>query len=182
MQGLHTIKNFLTNNECFYILEKFKSELELEPAQITGGNTHKVRKSSVAFINNIESIDKKLQDVLKNLIPVKGYEVTGVGPYQFTEYKVGEFYDWHIDSDNGINKDRYCSISLQLNDDYDNGYLELMGNDGKTVHQCEHGIGTLFIFYSNIRHRVVPVTRGTRYSLVNWISLKKLENYKKTLI
>jgi len=181
MEGLYTIKNFLTEDECSYILKKSKSELELKPGLVVNNDT-KVRKSSVAFISNIDSIDKKIINIVKNNIQVKGYEATNLGPYQFTEYNIGEYYDWHTDSNNGIYKHRYCSIVIQLNDNYDNGYLELIESDGESIHQCEHGIGTLFIFYSNIRHRVVPVTRGTRYSLVNWISLKEIEDYKKTLI
>jgi PKHD-type hydroxylase len=123
-----------------------------------------------------------LKNILKNLIQIKGYEVTALGPYQFTEYKVGEFYDWHTDSNSDEYKHRYCSIVIQLNDEYEGGYLELINESEDNAYKCEHGIGTMFIFYSNIRHRVIPVTNGLRYSLVNWVSLKKIENFKNTLI
>jgi PKHD-type hydroxylase len=178
---MHTINNFLTYDECSDILNKYKSELELKPA-IVVNNDNKVRKSSVAWIDNIDLVDEKLINILKNNIQVKGYEVTGLGPYQFTEYKTGEYYGWHMDSDPIFNRDRYCSIVIQLNDEYDGGYLELMNEDKKSTHICQHGTGTLFIFYSHIEHRVTEITNGTRYSLVNWISLKKINNFQKTLI
>lgn len=183
MDKLHTIENFLSNDECLNILTKYKSELKLIPAKVAGMETTDKRKSSVAFINNIENVDERLKTYLKNLIQIKGFEVTGLGPYQFTEYKVGEYYDWHTDSSkDGEYKDRFCSIVIQLNDEYEGGYLQLKDESGDNTIQLDKGVGTMYIFYSNIRHRVMPVTSGTRYSLVNWVSLKEIENFKKTLI
>jgi PKHD-type hydroxylase len=183
MDKLHTIKNFLSNEECSNILNKFKTELELKPGRVAAGNSEK-RKSSVAFVDNIDLVDDKLKTILKNLIQIKGFEVTGLGSYQFTEYKVGEYYDWHTDSSptDDLYKDRFCSIVIQLNDEYEGGYLQLKDESGDNTIQLDKGIGTMYIFYSNIRHRVMPVTSGTRYSLVNWVSLKEIENFKKTLI
>jgi len=184
MDKLYTIKNFLSNDECSNILTKYKSELKLMPAKVVGMEKTDRRKSSVAFINNIENVDERLKTYLKNLIQIKGFEVTGLGPYQFTEYKTGEFYDWHTDSSptDDLYKDRFCSIVIQLNDEYNGGYLQLKDESGDNTIQLDKGIGTMYIFYSNIRHRVMPVTSGVRYSLVNWVSLKKIENFKKTLI
>ena len=184
MDRLHTIKNFLSNEECSDILLKYKAELNLKPAEVAGNKVTDKRKSSVAFINGIEVIDERLKNLLKNLIQIKGFEVTGLGPYQFTEYKVGEYYDWHTDSSptDDLYKDRFCSIVIQLNDAYDGGYLQLKDESGDNTIQLDKGIGTMYIFYSNIRHRVMPVTNGVRYSLVNWVSLRKLDNFKKTLI
>lgn len=181
MQKLFTIDNFLSEEECSNILIKYKTELELKPAQVVGGH-FKARKSSVAFIDNIDLVDNKLKNILKSTIQIKGYEVTGLGAYQFTEYKIGEFYDWHTDSDKEIYKERFCSIVIQLNDEYEGGYLQLKDESGDNTIQLDKGIGTMYIFYSNIRHRVMPVTSGVRYSLVNWISLKEIENFEKTLI
>lgn len=182
MDRLFTVDNFLSIEECSNILTKYKSELELKPGEVHGTNKINVRKSSVAFIDNIQIVDEKLKTYLKNLIQIKGFELTGLGPYQFTEYKVGEYYNWHTDSDNDEYKDRFCSIVIQLNDEYEGGYLQLKDESGENTIQLDKGIGRMYIFYSNIRHRVMPVTSGVRYSLVNWISLRKLENFQKTLI
>jgi predicted 2-oxoglutarate/Fe(II)-dependent dioxygenase YbiX len=186
MERLHTFKNFLSKEECYSILEKYKVELNLKPAEIQFNGQKVVndkRKSSIAFIDNINEIDERLKDTLKNLIQLKGYELTGLGPYQFTEYKTGEYYAWHTDSSNEPEyKDRFCSIVIQLNDEYSGGYLQLIDESEDNIYQCDHGVGTMYIFYSNIKHRVIPVTEGVRYSLVNWVSLKKLNDFKKTLI
>lgn len=183
MDRLHIIEGFLSKEECSLLLEKYKSELELRPATVAGMEISDKRKSSVAFVNNIEQVDERLKNVLKDLIKLKGYQVTGLVPYQFTEYKVGEYYDWHTDSsrEEGY-KDRYCSIVIQLNDGYDGGYLQIKDASGDNSIQIDHGIGNLIIFYSNLKHRVMPVTRGVRYSLVNWVSLKEVDGFKKTLM
>jgi predicted 2-oxoglutarate/Fe(II)-dependent dioxygenase YbiX len=186
MDKFHIIKNFLTEEECFNILVKYKSELKLKPAEIAkmGGNTiSDKRRSSIAFIDSIKTIDERLNNILKNTIQIKGFEVTGLGPYQFTEYKVGEHYDWHTDSSpiGDEYKGRFCSIVIQINDEYDGGYLQLKDENGDNI-QLDKGTGNMYIFYSNITHRVVPVTSGVRYSLVNWISLNPIENFKKTII
>jgi PKHD-type hydroxylase len=181
MEKLHTISNFLSEQECSTLLTKYQSELDLKPGKVVGSASNK-RKSSIAFIPNIELIDNRLKDKLKELIQLKGYEVTGLGPYQFTEYKIGEYYDWHTDSDKDEYKHRYCSIVIQLNDTYEGGYLQLKDESGDNTIQLDKGIGTMYIFFSNLLHRVMPVTKGVRYSLVNWVSIKQIENFKKTLI
>jgi predicted 2-oxoglutarate/Fe(II)-dependent dioxygenase YbiX len=176
-----TVKEFLTEEECLSILEKAKNSLELIPAEVVGGMVLKTRKSSVAFVNQIDEVGEKLKTFLENTITLKGFTVTGLGPYQFTEYKEGEYYNWHTDSGTEEYKDRFCSIVIQLNNDYTDGFLELKDGQNNTI-QVERGVGNMSIFYSNILHRVTPVKDGIRYSLVNWVSLEAIKNNKKTLI
>lgn len=176
-----TVKEFLTEEECSSILERAKNSLELTPAEVVGGMVLKTRKSSVAFVNQIDEVDEKLKTFLQNTITLKGFTVTGLGPYQFTEYKEGEYYNWHTDSGTEEYKDRFCSIVIQLNTDYTDGFLELKDGQNDTI-QVDKGVGNMSIFYSNILHRVTPVKDGVRYTLVNWVSLEKIKNDKKTLI
>ena len=55
------------------------------------------------------------------------------------------------------------SMSLILNDDYEGGDLILYGA-GKVKQE----IGSMVFFPSFLLHEVMPVTKGTRYSLVMW--------------
>lgn len=88
---------------------------------------------------------------------------------QFTRYTApGQHYDWHIDR-GYLTATRKLSVSLQLNDptEYDGGELQLkFGRKDETIRK-ERGLVTFFPSYT--LHRVKPVTRGTRYSLVAWI-------------
>jgi len=104
---------------------------------------------------------------------------------QYTEYKEGQFYDWHCDSntvpydkpdDPNINgKIRKLSMTLCLSDpeDYEGGELEFAFHDqdgDKQPKICEEirPKGSLIIFPSFVWHRVKPVTKGIRHSLVSW--------------
>jgi len=78
------------------------------------------------------------------------------------------FYDWHTDFA-GVRPLRKLSISIQLSrpEDYDGGDLELMY--GTEPQKLDRERGAFIVFPSFLLHRVTPVTRGTRWSLVAWI-------------
>ncbi|HEU4617166.1 MAG TPA: 2OG-Fe(II) oxygenase [Gammaproteobacteria bacterium] len=78
------------------------------------------------------------------------------------------FYTWHTDFA-GIRPLRKLSISIQLSssDDYEGGDLELMY--GTEPQKLDRSRGTFIIFPSFMLHRVAPVTRGARWSLVAWV-------------
>lgn len=177
-----TIKNFLSEDECKEILNTYLSKLKLEPALIDGGKLdNNLRKSSVAFIDTIVSIDNRLKNTLNQNIKIKDNTLTGLSRYQLTQYGVGEYYGWHIDSDNNKNKNRYCSIVIQLNNEYEGGDLEFKDVNGNEI-KFERGVGNLHIFFSDILHRVTPITEGVRHSLVNWVSLEKIRHQKENLV
>ena len=48
--------------------------------------------------------------------------------------------------------------------------------DFLTAEECD------FIFNSRLHHRVTQVDNGTRYSLVNWVSLIRADSKKQNLI
>jgi len=102
-----------------------------------------------------------------------------------------QYYDWHNDPwdkpydrkdknapDNG--KVRKLSMTCQLTDgsEYTGGELEFdfrnydphMRDESKHVRQVPEILpkGSIVVFPSHLWHRVKPVTRGTRYSLVVW--------------
>ena len=88
---------------------------------------------------------------------------------QYTEYPTGGFYDWHVD--NHINCEheppvRKISMTCLLSpeNEFEDGDLELI-KEGQAVKLKQ---GQAAFFASFIRHRVAPVTRGVRRSLVMW--------------
>jgi len=106
---------------------------------------------------------------------------------QFTKYKQDQYYGWHCDSWDGpyvdINNKNYngkirkLSVTCVLSkpEDYEGGELEFdFGTDEPdkkhNVRSCTEikTQGSLVVFPSFVRHRVKPVTKGTRYSLVIW--------------
>ena len=88
---------------------------------------------------------------------------------QFTEYPEGGFYDWHMDTDVNMQHEppvRKISMTLLLSPEnqFEGGDLELMA-PGKRANMKQ---GHAIIFASFINHRVAPVTKGVRQSLVMW--------------
>lgn len=96
-------------------------------------------------------------------------------PLQYTTYALNQHYDWHVDTHEGMESDAQrklsCVVMLTDPDEYEGGELELNlgGNaeDGKTK-LLKPPKGTAVFFYSHVPHRVRPVTKGKRVSLVLW--------------
>jgi predicted 2-oxoglutarate/Fe(II)-dependent dioxygenase YbiX len=178
--NIDIFENFLSTEECEFILFKYKNELRLSSAQVTNHN-YKSRKSSVGWIDELNEINERLSDILKTLYDINGMEVTGLGPFQFTEYKIGEYFDWHSDRSGEIYRDRFVSTVILLNDNYEGGILEIRDIDDNLIPAMKK-MGNLYVFDSGLRHRVTPVEVGTRYSLVNWVSLVKTDSKKQNLL
>jgi len=109
---------------------------------------------------------------------------------QFTKYKLNQYYDWHCDSwnkpydnPNDVNtygKIRKLSMTCQLTDgsEYEGGELQFdcrnydphMRDEDKHVLTVKEILpkGSIVVFPSFMWHRVQPVTKGIRYSLVVW--------------
>ena len=107
---------------------------------------------------------------------------------QFTKYKLNQYYDWHCDSWDKpygkkgpqLGKIRKLSMTCQLTDgsEYEGGELEFdfrnydphMREETKHLRQAKEILpkGSIIVFPSFVWHRVKPVTKGTRYSLVMW--------------
>jgi PKHD-type hydroxylase len=92
--------------------------------------------------------------------------------FQYTVYEgtEGGHYNWHVDLGEKNYEPRKISLSLQLSapSDYEGGDLILEAGDGP--YRAEKARGTLIAFPSFVLHRVVPVSAGTRKSLVIWVA------------
>lgn len=85
-------------------------------------------------------------------------------------YKDQGHYEWHDDIlVDDIETMRKLSISVQLSDenDYEGGNLELIVPPNTIIAPKKKG--TIIVFPSFLVHRVTPVTKGKRISLVLWI-------------
>ncbi len=98
------------------------------------------------------------------------FDVTGLENFQYTVYdgSEGGHYDWHIDYGAHNPRPRKISISVQLSDESDYEGCELQFQPGNKIGTAPKKRGTIVAFPSFFLHRVTPVTRGTRKSLVVW--------------
>lgn len=83
------------------------------------------------------------------------------------EYNPDGFFDWHLDLGTGIFSARKLSMVTFLTppEEYEGG--ELCFSDGGEPMRLAQG--TTVIFPSYLMHRVNPVTRGNRHTLVSWV-------------
>ena len=159
-------------------------------------NIQKKRKSDIVWMND-RWIYKEIHPYIHDANRLAGwnFDWDWSESCQFTKYGVGQYYGWHCDSwdqpysrpqnadgtwpmDHG--KIRKLSVTISLCDpsEYVGGNLEFdfrnsMDTEwkkGKTTKECVEirPRGSIIVFPSFVWHRVTPVTKGTRYSLVIW--------------
>ena len=105
---------------------------------------------------------------------------------QFTKYNKDQYYDWHCDGWGGTydrpntsshGKIRKLSVTLSLCDgkEYKGGDFEVDFRDKDpdkkpNIRKCTEILpkGSLVVFPGFVWHRVCPVKKGSRYSLVIW--------------
>ena len=111
------------------------------------------------------------------------YEIKAAESCQLTKYKKGGFYKFHRDGygdhlstfNNPTNAFihghvRKLSMSVMLNDNFEGGAFEFASYSKEecNITPIEAEAGSVIVFPSWMEHRVAPVTKGIRYSLVTW--------------
>ena len=174
---VETTQPIFTPQQCQMVIDKGMS-LKKEMAAVGmnrpgGGVDPKKRITTISWIpfkdmpEMYRDIEKTMLQANNNHFGFEGMRLTEVA--QFTHYLEGGFYDWHMDNDvQGKHQPpvRKISMTLLLSDPatFEGGELEFM-SDGKTAKLKQ---GQAIFFASWLQHRVKPVTRGERKSLVMW--------------
>ena len=138
-----------------------------------GGLDTKKRVTTISWIpfkempEMYDQVNKFIQTASRNHFGFEDIETTE--PAQFTEYPEGGFYDWHMDTDVNMAHEppvRKISMTVLLSHEsqFEGGELELMTKGKRARLKQGHAI----IFASFLNHRVSPITRGVRQSLVMW--------------
>ena len=163
-----------------------KKELTKEDVR----NLQKKRKSDLVWLND-PWIYKELQPYvhIANKNAGWNFQWDWSESIQFTKYKLNQYYDWHCDSFRkpydqpntpSHGKIRKLSMTCQLTDgsEYKGGELEFdfrnydphMRDETKHLRKAKEILpkGSIIVFPSFVWHRVKPVTKGVRYSLVMW--------------
>ena len=136
-----------------------------------------IRRSQVAWLqanSETEWIWRKIANVVAEVNRTFfKFDLTGCyEPIQLSIYTDTDkgCYGWHIDASPYSNKvPRKLSMSLLLSDpsEFEGGELQVMLS--KDVKVLEAKKGRAWFFPSYVLHRVTPVTKGIRRSLVLWV-------------
>jgi len=175
----------LTSEFCDRIIEHGKKQIQ-EEAKVADPNLQKIRNSSIAWMQDLwlyEAIEPYIKEA--NIKAGWNFDLIASETCQFTMYKENQYYNWHRDSlkepynrpnshEHGMIRKLSVTVSLEDGNNYEGGNLEF---DLRNREDSQPNIlfseearakGSIIVFPSFVWHRVAPVTKGTRYSLVIW--------------
>mgnify|MGYP003122354648 CR=1 FL=1 len=172
-----TTSPMFTPEQCKLIINAGHQQ-KPEQAKVGGGKVGKPdtkkRITTISWIpfakmpEMYKTIENQLSIVNLNHFGFDGVRLTE--PAQFTEYPKKGFYDWHMDlnafGQTGDHPIRKISMTCLLSDpsEFEGGDL-VFDDKGQTIKLQQ---GQAIFFASFMRHKVEPVKKGVRRSLVMW--------------
>lgn len=195
---VYWINNFLSNEEIDKII-KYTQQINPEIGTVDENIQKEDKKFLLNYDNNVNTIivprlrkaivrwiqlnpdtnwlyKKIISQIYKVNQENFGFVLKFIEDLQFTEYNEDEksFHSNHSDCGDKTTLTNFVDIrklsfSIQLSNssDYEGGELLLYKNNKEIIASKEKG--TITFFESDILHKVIPVKKGTRYSLVGWV-------------
>jgi len=174
--------DILSKESCDLILEEYKNTNEWEYPAISKNNSIDTEVRNCMAINiseqctiekNVNSrfkIDnllyKSIQDVVNKYADIfTSFNINLDTGYELLKYEKGQFYKQHTDSFK--DQQRSLSCSIQLNEDYEGGEFAFFNREM----MIRTKPGSVIVFPSNFMypHEIMPVIKGTRYSVITWL-------------
>ncbi len=171
-------KNFLDRDECKKIIELSKeyktkeTEVLINKESVHNVTYRKGNETPLPLKEKTQWIYQKLERAIRGY-NTHAYKFTLIGfshNIRVLEYNSGDHYQaWHQDFGRGKISTRKLSASIQLSnpEEYEGGNLEFFNGE---IVPASLEQGSLIIFPSFVFHRVTPVTKGVRHSLVAWMN------------
>ena len=175
VRSFSVITSCFSKQECTDII-RIGETTNIQKSYVANSDKESFRKSENGWITpegRTHWVFERLEDAVKesNSIYFKLDLIGFLEDLQYTIYKSdNSFYSGHRDTGNGRNSIRKISTVLMLSDhsEYEGGNFEIF--DGREYKKIDLNIGDIVIFPSYEWHRVTPVTKGTRRTLVGWVS------------
>ena len=178
-----TAEPVLTPKQCDELIRIGQSEPKIKATIGTTDKTIKLdqryRKSIISWIPFAKAVP--IYQVLRQWMEVTNNNYFGFDTVQlseqgqYAEYSKGGFYNWHMDSNiemANMPTVRKISMTLLLSDpkDFEGGELELFCGETLDSEKNKFKLkrGYAVFFASFLLHRVTPVIKGNRKSLVMW--------------
>ena len=172
--------NVLSPENCNLVINEYQNSSEWLDTHTGSGMNKNIRNcmeisiSKDNIINQNFDVRKNLDNVVfesvrkvisnyNDIVPTFRIDIdTG---YQLLRYKEGEFYTQHTDSFK--EQQRSLSCSLQLNENYVGGEFALF--DREIMIRTKPGSAIVFPSNFMYPHEIMPVIKGTRYSIITWL-------------
>ena len=123
--------------------------------------------TNIFYWNIIKKEIEKLYSFYKIKFPKMFSEK--IDQIDLLKYTPGGKYEIH--TDHSTTSIRHLSIIMNLNDDYEGGDLIFTDQKEKEIKRLKLSKGSIVFFPSNFMypHKIEPITKGTRYSIVAWL-------------
>tara|TARA_E500000318_G_scaffold100058_2_gene102493 strand:+ start:178 stop:726 length:549 start_codon:yes stop_codon:yes gene_type:complete len=135
---------------------------------VFGYSLDKEKISNIIFFKHIQNVITQNYMFYKIKFP---QTITNkINQIDLLKYQVGGKYEIHVD--HGYSTPRSLTCIINLNEDYEGGDFVFYHQNGKDeIKRIKCKKGTIIFFPSNFLfpHRVEPITKGTRYSIVSWL-------------
>jgi PKHD-type hydroxylase len=147
-----------------------KDEEEVKKHRVSNVKFHEKNKDTAWIFDRLNGIIQSINEQFY------GFELNGYLSFQYTTYDADTEgrYDWHTDMEFNTShstdlEPRKLSLTMLLNDDFEGGEFQI--NLGKEEDAITVPVpkGRIILFPSFMIHRVKPITKGTRRSLVVWV-------------
>lgn len=166
-----------SKEQCNWVIN-LKNKINPLPA-LVGGETDQdsfkkdIRDAQIYAIpldDSTEPLYRKIMLISQVVNKDYRFDIDGIPhPLQLIHYKDGGHYSWHCDNNFMKFNRRKISVVVTLSDPstFEGGDLILNTDGRKFTMDKEQGM--VVTFPSFILHKVTPVTKGERWSLVSWI-------------
>lgn len=173
-------ENIIPEYLCDSIIDEYVNDSDWRDSMIGNRNVDKnIRNCQLMPISTKNSISKnqfirkelddKVFEVASKIITdlkskFNTITISQDSGYDLLRYNKGGFYTQHTDS--YTEHPRAVSCSLILNDDYEGGEFAFF--DRELVYKLKKGSAITFPSNFLYPHEIMPVTKGTRYSIITW--------------
>ena len=172
------VLNNLTNIDFIELIKKYIDKKAVNKLSTKGGVKEKIRnvfghiikKNSVSdkiFFKHIDKIIQQHYSHYKFKFPY--LETSNLNQIDLLKYEFGGKYEIH--TDHFYQMQRTLTFILNLNEDYEGGDFVFYNQDNTEMKRVKCKTATCIMFPSNFQypHRIEPITKGTRYSIVAWL-------------
>lgn len=176
------MEDALPHSLCDAIIQEFGHDGEWSQTVIGSGHVDRTIRSAETVVLSYPSVISKNLDIRQALdmrifsaaadVILRYKEkfplcrIQQDSGYELLRYQKGQFYTQHTDAFKDV--PRAVSCSFALNDDYDGGEWGFFNRE--LVFKIPKGSAVLFPSNFLYPHEIMPVTSGTRYSIVTWFA------------
>ena len=191
------LRDFLDPRECQHIIdlcnERFKRS-EVTGDKVGENNVELSRTSYSCHMKKAET--DIIKEIERKASKVCGVPIDNIEPLQVVRYYPQQKYDAHNDwfYDNKLKNQRYKTILVYLNDDFEGGSTDFVHNDVKVKAVPKRGDGIFWyncwkppnsnghseskcagdcLCFEQSLHQGSPPTKGVKYALNIWVRFKK---------